>query len=593
MRIQLLDTQLANQISAGEVVERPASVVKELVENSLDAGSTHITIDILQGGQELIRIRDNGAGIYHDDLALALSRHATSKIQAFNDLERVASLGFRGEALASMAAVSRLKLTSCHETAEKAYTLSSDGSALSDLLPAAHPPGTTVEVRDLFFNTPARRKFLRTPKTELQHIEQVVQRLALSRFDVAFTLKHEDRVILNCPIADSLAAQEQRVAEVFGRPFMEAALAVEFMCAGVSLKGWIAEPTYTRSQLDQQFVYINGRFIRDKLLSHALRQAYHDVLFHGRHPAYVLYLELDPARVDVNVHPTKHEVRFRDGRTIHDIVMRSIKEALANVRPEVENTGTPLFSAETQSPSAAEGHLTQQQHFSLPTQSAIRASHQLHTPMTTPTFNYPSSSDETEPKNDFPLGHAIAQLHDIYILAQNQNGMVIVDMHAAHERIVYEKMKQESLQEGIVTQQLLVPVTVQLSKNEMAAWEAHQHLFSEVGLETEGGGPDTIIIRAVPLLLKEAQIESLIRDVLSDLLADENASRLKEHLNTTLGTMACHAAVRAHHRLSITEMNAVLRDMEHTENSGQCNHGRPTWVQFSMQELDKHFLRGR
>ncbi len=582
MRIQVLDEHLANQIAAGEVIERPASVVKELVENSFDANATHINVDIIEGGKKLIRVRDDGDGIISDDLKLALSRHATSKIQHFDDLERVASLGFRGEALPSIAAVSRMTITACHHDADSGYCIQCDGGNLGDLQPKAHPKGATVEVSDLFFNTPARRKFLRADKTEFQHIETVVQRLALSHFDVAMSLKHNQRVIFNCPIASSGNAKDHRVATILGATFIEHAFKIEFSAGGLALSGWIAEPRYTRSQADMQYFYINGRFVRDKLLSHAMREAYRDVLFHGRYPAYSIYLEIDPASVDVNVHPTKHEVRFRDGRTVHDFVVRGVHDALAQLKPGAATQATPKVDVRYE---------PQQQAIALQVEQQLAAYEVLKSTHEDPEKNH----FETVSKNviqEYPLGHAIAQLHGIYILAQNEKGLVMVDMHAAHERILYEALKHQS-KPNLVTQVLLVPKTLSLNKNEMQCWQENQEIFTQVGLKTEAAGPQAIVVREVPSMIKEASIEQLIRDVIADLLVNDSASRLQEKYDAVLASMACHSAVRANHQLTIPEMNALLRDMEHTEHGGLCNHGRPTWKQFTIADLDKFFLRGR
>jgi len=582
MRIQILDEHLANQIAAGEVIERPASVVKELLENSFDANASYINVDIEDGGKKSIRVRDDGDGIVSEDLKLALTRHATSKIQQFDDLERVVSLGFRGEALPSIAAVSRTEIISRRADAEPAYCIDSDGGNISEIRVKAHPKGTTLEVRDLFFNTPARRKFLRTNKTEFQHIETVAERLALSHFEVAISLKHNQRMIFNCPVALSSDAKDRRVAALLGADFMEHAFKIEFSAGGLSLWGWIAEPRYTRSQADMQYFFINGRFIRDKLLSHAMRQAYQDVLFHGRHPAYVIYLKIDPAAVDVNVHPTKHEVRFRDGRTVHDFVVRGVHDALEQLKPAQETRQIPKTDVSYQ---------PQQESIALQVKEQL-AAYEVLKPSHEP---YKKNINKTYSKPDFKeslLGYAIAQLHGIYILSQNDKGMVIVDMHAAHERILYEKLKRQFIS-GMATQVLLVPKTLVLNKSEMQCWQESQAVFVQVGLKTEAVGPETIVIREVPILIKETSIDQLVRDVIADLLVNDSASRLQEKHNAVLASMACHSAIRAHHQLTIPEMNALLRDMEETKHSGLCNHGRPTWKEFTLQELDKYFLRGR
>lgn len=604
MYIEKLDQQLSNQIAAGEVVERPASVVKELVENSLDAGSTHVSVELTKGGMESIRIRDDGCGIHPQDLCLALERHATSKIHTFADLEHVASLGFRGEALASIGAVSRMKISSAIEHAESGFSIAAEGGHIKEQqVPIAHPQGTTIDVNELFYNTPARRKFLRSERTEFQHVEKILQRLALSRFSVGFTLKHNQKTIIHTPSAMTQVAQEKRLKEVLGAAFMEETIAIEFAAAGMRLWGWIALPAFTRSQADMQYFYVNGRFIRDKLLMHAAKQAYHDVLFHGRHPAYVLYLECDPAVVDVNVHPTKHEVRFRDSRTIHEFVFRGIQNALQQIRPAHETTDEPMTESAAAVPVAAtikpqattfsnmsSSQPVKQTGFGFVGQEQMKVYKELGDVA----VSMQSPQHKTEAQSQtFALGTPLAQLHDIYILAQTTEGLVIVDMHAAHERILYEQMKRQLQQSTLVCEHLLVPLSITLNNEEMQAWQEHSELFLTVGLTVEQLGDTSIVVREVPAILKNKNIEQLIRDVISDLLVDDNSQRLQETANHILATISCHAAVRAHHKLTIPEMSALLRDMETTENSGCCNHGRPTWTKLSMQQLDKLFLRGQ
>ncbi|RVU30126.1 DNA mismatch repair endonuclease MutL [Neptunomonas marina] len=611
-RIHLLSPRLANQIAAGEVVERPASVVKELLENSLDAGATSLELDVEQGGVKLIRIRDDGDGIEKDDLALALSRHATSKILELEDLEAVCSLGFRGEALASISSVSRLTLTSRQKDAANAWQVTTEGRDMqAEVSPAAHPKGTTLEVRDLFFNTPARRKFLRTENTEFKHLEEVVKRLALSRFDVAFQLRHNGRVIHQLRPARSQPERERRVASVCGPQFIQQSLSVDVVAesSGISLRGWIGLPTFSRSQADLQYFFVNGRMIRDKVVTHAVRQAYADVLYHGRHPAYVLYLELDPALVDVNVHPTKHEVRFRESRLVHDFIYRSIHRVIGDVRPDAESVpalqqviqaeevsyqqhSMPLANRPAASPSASQ------------VQEQMSAYGQLHQPAAEPVqppqafnmLNKPATvlghSDESEREYP-PLGFAVAQLHGIYILAENRDGMVLVDMHAAHERIVYERLKAAYETEGVRSQPLLVPVSVALSQREADVAQAHDKALQQLGFELQRLGEETMVIRQVPVTLARADVEQLLRDVLSDVITYGHSRRIQEHINELLATMACHGAVRANRQLTLPEMNALLRDMEVTERSGQCNHGRPTWTQLTLGELDKLFMRGQ
>jgi DNA mismatch repair protein MutL len=603
-RIQQMPNQLINQIAAGEVVERPASVVKELLENSIDANATKIEIDIEQGGIKLIRIRDNGHGIHRDDLALALSRHATSKIRNLDDLEHVKSLGFRGEALPSIASISRMSITSRQDSAE-GFKVQGRDEASAELTPAPHGVGTTIEVRDLFYNVPARRKFMRTEKTEFNHLEDVVKRIALSHFDVSISLNHNQRAIKQWRAAGDRASMEQRLAEVCGKAFIEQAQHMEYAAAGLSMHGWIASPSFSRSQADMQYFFVNGRMIRDRLVTHAVRQAYQDVLYHGRHPAYVLYLELDPALVDVNAHPTKHEVRFRESRLVHDFLFRGIHRALADVRPaDMTAQAAPM----AQNPAMQSGQPTQasaqayaygaaprQSSMALPVQEQIKAYDNLSrgfTPQQAESFNALVTTD-TEATDIPPLGFAIAQLHGIYILSQTASGLVVVDMHAAHERITYERLKQAMEQGQLASQPLLVPISMSLSEKEAELAEEQASLFSELGFELDRSGPESIRIRQVPMILARADAESLVRDVLSDVLSYGTSQRIRNAINQVLGTMACHGSVRANRSLSIAEMNALLRDMEQTERSGQCNHGRPTWTEFSLDAIDKWFMRGQ
>jgi len=585
-RIQKLSSILANQISAGEVVERPASVVKELLENSLDAESTKIDIDIEQGGARLIRIRDNGHGIHADDLILALSRHTTSKIKNINDLENIHTLGFRGEALASISAVSRLLLTSSIENGSgwQVQTEGIEQELKANL--AAHPTGTTIEVRDLFFNTPARKKFLRTEKTEFEHIDELVKRMALSAFNVDFTIKHNQKLIRQYRSARSETERAQRVSSLCGATFIEHALTIESTIPGLTLSGWIASPTFSRSTSDLQYFYVNGRIVRDKLVNHAVRHAYQDVLYGNRHPAFVLFLEITPDQVDVNVHPTKHEVRFRESRLVHDFISHSIKDALSHVRPcEIEHAAIPTIPTIPTTPISipTPTHYTYQPSQPikpLKIQKKMAAYHQLHE-NTAPTITIP------------PLGFALAQLRNIFILAENAEGLVLVDMHAAHERVLYEKLKQHFSEKRLTAQQLLLPLTIPLSERETNALENHMDTFQKLGLGIERISIDTVIVRETPDLLHDSNIEQLVRDIASDLITHEKSSQIEDRIDHWLSTMACHAAVRAQRKLSLIEMNALLRAMENTEHSGQCNHGRPTWKQFSLAELDRLFLRGQ
>ncbi|MBD2857904.1 DNA mismatch repair endonuclease MutL [Spongiibacter sp. KMU-158] len=616
-KIQLLDPRLANQIAAGEVVERPASVVKELVENSLDSGANRIDLEVEDGGVKLIRVRDNGSGIDKEDLPLALSRHATSKIRALPDLEAVASLGFRGEALASISSVSRLSLNSAVAEAESGWSARSEGRDMSAVLePIAHPQGTTVEVRDLFFNTPARRKFLRTEKTEFSHLEEVVKRQALGRFDVGFSLCHNGRAIHSLKPATNQLEQERRLASVCGPAFMENALFIDRTAANLRLWGWVALPSFSRSQADLQHFFVNSRYIRDRLVAHAVRQAYQDVLYHGRHPAFVLYLEVDPANVDVNVHPTKHEVRFRDGRTVHDFIFRTLHQALADVRPSdqtntanlqgsvnplapdsglampVEQSSMALRPSES-SPSLSTNPFSSSASYGSAYQPAGASASSIAEQMPAYQNLVQPVSDNTESQEIPPLGFALAQLKGIYILAENASGMVLVDMHAAHERITYERMKRAREGEGLRSQPLLVPQSLAVSEREASCAEANAAALAGLGMVIQRVAEESIIVRELPVILADSPVEQLVRDVLADLLEYGSSDRIANHINEILSTMACHGSVRANRRLTVPEMNALLRDMEATERSGQCNHGRPTWVQVSLAELDKWFLRGR
>jgi DNA mismatch repair protein MutL len=595
MPIQVLPAQLVNQIAAGEVIERPSSVVKELLENSIDAGAHSIEIDIEQGGKQRIRVRDDGIGIRQAELSLALSRHATSKITSLQDLEQVGSLGFRGEALPSIASVSRLQLSSRTATADSGWSVQGDGSDQSlNAAPLAHPPGTTVDVKDLFFNTPARRKFLRTETTEYRHIENVVRRIALSCFPVAVKLQHNQRPVFHLPGAVTREQQARRVADLCGKAFMAQAIYINHAAAGLSLQGWVAQPTFSRSQADLQFFYVNNRMVRDKLVTHAIRQAYQDVLFHGRHPAYVLFLEIDPSAVDVNAHPTKHEVRFRDSRLVHDYLFRTLHEALAQLRPgDDQPPPQPSRPLDTMRVTTAAGSGSAQERMPLGVQDQVSRYAALHPPPTAQPGKQAQVPVAAAMPDEFPLGFALAQLHGVYVLAQNTNGLVLVDMHAAHERITYEWLKTAQQGEGIRTQPLLVPISLDVSQREADVCEQRQNWFTTLGFEIDRLGPERVMVRQVPALLHEADIAALVRDVLSDLLEHGHSQRVQDSVNELLSTMACHGSVRANRRLTLDEMNALLRDMEITERSGQCNHGRPTWVQVSLDELDKLFQRGR
>ena len=588
-RIRLLPAQLIDQIAAGEVIERPASVVKELVENALDAGATQVEVDVEQGGAKLIRVRDDGHGIDQADLPLALSRHATSKVSSLADLERVTSLGFRGEALPSIASVSRLSLTSCAEAAEHAWRV--DGAA-QEIGPAAHPRGTTVEVRDLFYNTPARRKFLRSERTEFDHIEQTLRRLALARFEVGFLLRHNRREALSAGAALARTEQEQRLAGLLGPAFLEHCLHLAHEAAGLSLRGWVGLPAFARSQADLQFFYVNGRIVRDRLVTHAVRAAFQDVLHHSRHPAYVLYLELDPALVDVNVHPAKHEVRFREGRLVHDFIFRTLHEVLA----QPVSTAHIALAPPPGRP-AADAYQPRQAGLGLGVgerPAGYRATLDWQTPAGGADQSAAAvAAAAAEQAETPPLGFALAQLHGVYVLAESAEGLILVDMHAAHERITYERLKVAHGVEGVRSQPLLVPLSVAVSAREAELAEREAPALERLGLAVDRIGPQTLAVRAVPALLQGVDVERLLRDVLADLAAHGTSRRLNEALNAILATMACHGAVRANRRLTLDEMNALLRDIERTERSGQCNHGRPTWTRLSLAELDRLFMRGR
>ena len=635
-RIALLSQRLANQIAAGEVVERPAAVIKELLENSLDAGASRIEIDAEQGGNKLIRVRDDGHGVNRDDLELALSRHATSKIADLDDLENIASLGFRGEALASISSVSRLLMASRAQSSDETggWQVQAAGEEMTpDLKPAPHPVGTTVEVRDLFFNTPARKKFLRTEKTEFSRIDEVVRRMALSRFEVAFTLRHNQRTVEQLHAATTDLEKSRRIAMVCGPAFVEHAVYIDMEAAGLRLWGWVCLPTFSRSQPDLQYFYVNGRIIRDRVISHAVKKAYQDVLYGGRHPAFVLYLELNPSLVDVNVHPTKHEVRFRDQRLVHDFLFRSLYQALADVRPtdhlhagEVREEPadaqvayqSPLGLGIAGGPGSGQPAMSDTSWVDETTGEVMAIDRPaIDRPAADrPAVSRPQSrgwapadrgslaggviSDQVAAYQQLasdaevpPLGFALAQLHGIYILAQNAQGLILVDMHAAHERITYEHLKTATDAQGIKAQPLLVPVSVAVSSAEADCAEEQGAALAQLGFVIERVAEESLLVRQVPTILVRADIEQLVRDVLSDVREHGSSERIAAHRDELLSTMACHGSVRANRQLTVPEMNALLRDMERTERSGQCNHGRPTWVCLKMPDLDKLFLRGR
>ncbi len=608
MPIQLLSDALISQIAAGEVIERPASVVKELVENALDARARRIEVELERGGCGSIRVRDDGAGIQPDEIALALARHATSKIASLDDLESVATLGFRGEALPSIASVSRLSLISRPAAAAHAVSVEARDGALAAPAPASHPPGTSVEVRDLFFNVPARRKFLRSEATEYQHIVRMLERLALSRFEVAFTLVHNGKTVWTLPAAHAASDRLARVAAVCGDDFAAHVIELKHDTESLRLSGWLALPTFSRSQSDLQFAFLNGRFVRDKLLASAVRLAYQDVLFHGRFPAYLLYLDLDPTAVDVNAHPQKLEVRFRDSRRIHDFVFRTLERVLSGTRPSTESAGSAPLDWLTGSARFDRVPPPNQARFLLPEGRSPRAGDDVYRALLerpgmavneegSPGVDGRPMSDALSTNSAHsaeaaPLGYAIAQLHGVYILAQTAEGIVLVDMHAAHERVMYERMKK--LLAGQTAQQhLLIPQILSVTTAQAEAAEMHAAEFAALGFGVTRLAPDQLALRAIPSLLAGRDPEGIIRDVLSDLLEQGHSRRVEESINHLLGTMACHAAVRAQRNLSLPEMNALLREMEGTERADQCNHGRPTWVRLSMGDLDRLFLRGR
>jgi DNA mismatch repair protein MutL len=591
-RIQQLSEFVANQIAAGEVVERPASLVKELIENSLDAGAGRIEIHSEEGGVKRVLVRDDGAGIHPDDLRLAVSRHATSKIASAEDLAGVASLGFRGEALASVASVARLSVVSRAAGSREGFAIEVEGGRERVFAPRAHPPGTSVEVTDLFYNTPARRKFLKSERTEQAHIERVVRAESLARMDVAFELRQGGgRGALVLPAGNV----DARLERVLSSEFVTRSVRIDEDSDALRLHGWVGLPTLSRSQADQQYFYVNGRLVHDKLVAHAVRQAYRDVLFHGRHPTFVLFLELPAELVDVNVHPTKHEVRFRDARNVHDFVFGKLNRALRDVRPDSAAPPVvgPGFEARVD---RATGEIRElplaESRF--PQTSATR----WHAP-TNPARAFAEAAaampqgEATPHAGVPPLGYALAQLHGIYILAQNADGLVLVDMHAAHERITYERLKSQLEGGSIARQRLLVPLTLNVSEAEADCVEEQAEAFAGMGLALERSGLQTVTLRELPAALSGSDAERLVRDVLADFQATGMSQRLDERRERILATMACHGSVRANRQLSVAEMNQLLRDMESTPNAGQCNHGRPTYLVQSLGDLDRLFLRGQ
>ncbi|MFI9652304.1 DNA mismatch repair endonuclease MutL [Guyparkeria halopsychrophila] len=598
--IRALPQSLVNQIAAGEVVERPASVIKELVENALDAGADRIEVQVVAGGVKHLSVRDNGHGMPPEQLSLAIAPHATSKIRDLDDLEAVASFGFRGEALASIQSISRLRLVS--RTADTDHGWELAPGVFDEPRPTPAKPGTLVDVRDLFFNVPARRKFLRTERTEFGHVDQLMRKLALANPDVAFRLTHNDRHVLDLP-AVTLETVDQRIAAVLGQGFLEQAREIDASASGFALQGLVASPQYARASTDQQLFFVNGRVVRDRLVAHAIRRAYSDVLHHARHPAYVLSLRLDPATVDVNVHPTKAEVRFRDARGVHDFLFQSVHRALAapggassSGLAELEESGMAApgmsFGGEVARPPmgvpATGGGRSAQGYFSLLEQGRAGESDGDR-------VAEPLPEDAEIP----PLGYAIAHLGEIYILARNRDGLVIVDAHAAAERVTYERLKQSYRQQALSAAPLLLPVDLGVSPVEAEAFETWQEAFAAAGVVLDRIGPERVRVREVPVMLREGDIETLVREMLAEMrrlpLAGDDAPRavVDDRIDEILSTMACHGSVRANRRLTVAEMNALLRDMERTERSDQCNHGRPTWRRLTIEELDRWFMRGQ
>ena len=616
--IRVLPELLINQIAAGEVVERPAAALKELLENSLDAGATVIDIELIQGGIKRLKVADDGVGMSAGDLPLALARHATSKIASLDDLERVASLGFRGEALASLAAISRLIIASRQAHAKHANRIEAVGGALSPVEPAALEAGTVVTAEDLFFNTPARRKFLKTEATEFGHCEDAALRIAMAAPHVAISLTHNGRRVWQHQMGDS----GTRIATILGDAFGEASLTIDEPHPAFSLSGSVALPRYSRAGRDQQYLFVNGRFVRDKLLTHAVRSAYADILHGHRHPAYVLFLAIDPSMVDVNVHPAKSEVRFRDSRGVHQFVFHALQKALARPasgdavpsanpqawisgnEPRALNATIEVNRANTQAFRPAQqgsfGNMTAREpHAFYEALHGTAAEHKTGEPRF-PLGLQAENAPNTAPNKEFqrssdipPLGFALAQLHGIYVLAQNANGLVLVDMHAAHERIVYEKLKAALDLNQLASQPLLTPISVALGERDIELVAENHAFFARLGFDLGTLAAREIVIRAVPAMLPSLDAPAMLRELLDD-LAEHGASRaLTEQRDEILGTMACHGAVRANRMLTLPEMNALLRQMEETERAGQCNHGRPTWYQFAIGDLDKLFMRGR
>ncbi|WP_440616473.1 DNA mismatch repair endonuclease MutL [Cysteiniphilum sp. 6C5] len=649
-RIKVLSTELANQIAAGEVVERPSSIVKELFENALDAGATEITLELEHGGKEKILIRDNGSGIEKDDLPLTLMPHATSKIYSLDELEAINSMGFRGEALASIGSIAKVKITS--KTAQDEHAWSVDNQLDNELIPASHPIGTTIEVAEVFYNTPARRKFLKAERTEYVHIDELLKKFMLCHFNVALTVWHNGKEVKSYPVADTPQKQQQRIADICGDEFVDNALLIQAEAMGLQLYGWVAKPQFSKSRADLQYFYVNGRIIKDKLIAHAIKQAYKDVLHHQRYPAFILFFNIDPHAVDVNVHPTKHEVRFRESRLVHDFLFAKIHHALADTKPqlpessEAENDVDSLTFSTPEKPatqlnnhwqdkrqytqSSSSSHLNdmalygqlinQKDEIQYPentsdTHDEIKAqtlqdkwqdATQLAMPLvieevvkeTVIDQNAAMTEITTKAKpvkdgNIYPLGFALAQVHGIFILSQTEDGLIIVDMHAAHERVLYEKVKTLWAKHQTVSQVLLLPLTFEISPVLLDVLDMHEALLNKLGFEYSALGEKTLVIRAIPVYLKNNHIESLIVDIANSLKVSGKAKPMDDYMHAILATMSCHKAVRAHDQITIEEMNQLLRDMEQTARADQCNHGRPTWVKMTVNDLDKLFMRGK
>jgi DNA mismatch repair protein MutL len=634
--IEQLPSYLADQIAAGEVVERPASVVKELLENALDSDATQIDIMIEEGGEKSIVVIDNGSGIPKQELLLAVSRHATSKIKSGEDLAAVATLGFRGEALASISSVSRFEMSSRHESEKAAWQLNSEGEGRwSELKPAAGKVGTRVSVVDLFFNTPARKKFLRTARAEFMQIDQLVKRVMLSRPEMSFKLIHNQKVTRHVIAVTDELSLKKRLGQLMGAPFVQQSLEISFEAPDIKLSGWVGQPTFNRSQTDMQYLFVNGRIVRDRLLSYAVKQAYADVLYNGRHPAYLLFLEIPHELVDVNVHPSKYEVRFANGRWVYDFLRRSVRESVA--RPIAAETGSGVQLDSSMNPNQMgrpgqnyfgagfpptgdsqidlQTAMAFQQPYDSsqnPSQETLQSAQYQAVLSGGNSFNrnlqdiinqrrQPTRPGEiNEASSDYGvnqemprLGFAKAQIHGVYILSENQHGLVLVDMHAAHERVVYERFKKQWTTDRLVSQPLLVPIAMALDESQVEVWQINEAGFSKLGFEIEPLGPEQLKITAVPALLVKSDVVGLLNDMIADLAIAGQTQQVEERVNEMLSTMACHGSVRANRQLTIPEMNALLREMEVTERSDQCNHGRPTWVQMSMNQLDSLFMRGQ